>query len=240
MIKRPLEFSRCLLRIFLSRDEYLEKSGDLEEVYFCLVDEVGPIRAGLWFSYHVLKMLPVAVMSSFCWRLIMIRNYLKIALRNIAKTRGHSFLNITGLAIGMACCLLLFMYVYEELTFDRYHRDIERVFRVYEEINSAAGSRTYAPIAWPLAPALRERYPQVEAAARVYTFHRNPLVRVGDRVFYEETFMFAEPSLFDVLTIPFLHGEPGTVLDRPRASVSSLHLTGRPDLACGRPDPDDN
>lgn len=219
MVKRSLKFSRVLLRVFLRREDYLEKSGDMEEVYYCLVDEIGLFRAKVWFWFQVVKAVPVFVVNTIYWRYIMIRNYIKIAFRNMIKFRGHSFLNIMGLSLGMACCLILFMYVHEEFMYDVYHLDGERVFRVYEEIKTATTTRIYAPIAWPVGPALLDKFPQVESAVRVYTFISDPLVKHGDIRFYEDRFIYAEADFFNILTFHFIRGDSQKALERPQTVV---------------------
>lgn len=154
----------------------------------------------------------------------MFRSYLKIALRHMSRKKIYAGINILGLAIGMACCAILFIYVYQEMTYDRYHRDGNRVYRVYEEIQTPTATRIYAPIAWPLAPALLENYPQAEAAVRVFGWGDARLVQEGERRFFESSVFFAEASLFDVLSFRFLQGRPDKALERPNTLVITRRM----------------
>ena len=100
-----------ILRFFLSRDYYIERSGDLEEAYAELVEESGPIRANTWLWFQIIKLCFGTIRTSIIWRCIMLKNYFKITLRITKQHKEYSFINIAGLALGIACCLLiLFRY----------------------------------------------------------------------------------------------------------------------------------
>ena len=91
----------------------------------------------------------------------MFKNYLKIALRNIQRHKVYSLINISGLAVGMACCILIFLYVKSELSYDRYHKDADSIFRVAQIIQKESAEFTTARVATPLIPAIRENFPEV-------------------------------------------------------------------------------
>ncbi|UCE43360.1 MAG: ABC transporter permease [Candidatus Aminicenantes bacterium] len=150
----------------------------------------------------------------------MLKNYLKIALRNFLRHKGYSLINIAGFATGMAVCLLILIYVRHELSYDNYHEDGDRIFRIAQDIRTPTSNRVFAPIAPMVAPTLKADYPQVEQAARSLTTGSR-LVRKKDTFFYEDRFMFADPELFDVLTIPFIQGNPQGALTRPNTLVIS-------------------
>ncbi len=153
----------------------------------------------------------------------MIRNYLKIAWRNFWRHKGYSFINLAGFALGMSCCVIILVYVRNERSFDSYHKDVDRVFRISMDIRTKTSNRLFAPISDTAGPALEADYPQVEAAARVWP-RSSRLVKRDEVVSYESLFMFADPQLFDVLTIPFVKGDPRNALDRPRALVVTERL----------------
>lgn len=157
----------------------------------------------------------------------MFKNYLKIALQNLIRHKGYSFINIAGFAIGMACCLLIFSYIHHELSFDRYHQDVDRAYRIIVDIRSQAGNRVFVPVSPTVAPALKSDYPQVECSARVLRTWRDPLVRRKDKFFYEERFMFADPELFDIFTIPFIQGNPRESIARPNTVVISQRMASK-------------
>jgi putative ABC transport system permease protein len=154
----------------------------------------------------------------------MIKNYLKIALRNFKRHKGYSFVNIAGFAIGMACCLLILLYVRHELSYDRYHKDVESVCRIVQDIRTQTANRVFVPISPMVAPTLKSDYPQVEYAGRSFTFTGSQLVRRKDTFFYEDRFMYADQELFDVLTFQFIQGNSQGVLTRPNTLVISQRM----------------
>jgi putative ABC transport system permease protein len=144
-------------------------------------------------------------------------------MRNFQRHKGYSFINTAGFATGMAVCLLILIYVRHELSYDNYHEDGDRIFRVAQDIRTPTSNRIFAPIAPMVAPTLKADYPQVEQAARSLTTGSR-LVRREDTFFYEDRFMFADPELFGVLTIPFIQGNPREALTRPNTLVISERI----------------
>jgi putative ABC transport system permease protein len=131
----------------------------------------------------------------------------------------YTSINILGLAIGLACCIFILLYVRNELSFDRYHKDHNRIFRVGLEMESSSGSTKYAPNVPPLAHELKKEIPEVEEAARIGGFYYIQLVSRGDIAFYENGFMYVDPEIFSILTIPFIEGNPQTALRAPNTVV---------------------
>jgi putative ABC transport system permease protein len=150
----------------------------------------------------------------------MISNYLKVALRNILKHVGYSLVNVLGLAIGMTCCLLIYLYTDHELSYDNYHPDVDRSHRIVVDIRTQTANRVFSMISPPVAPVLRDNFPQVETVARVLTTGSR-LVKRDEVVFYEDRFMYADKELFEIFSMPFLKGDSGTALERPAAVVIS-------------------
>lgn len=162
----------------------------------------------------------------------MFKNYLKVAVRNFFKHRGFSFINIFGLAVGVACCLTIVLYVLDEISYDRYHDRAEQIYRVGIDgyINNIAfhGVVTCSPMAQTL---VRE-FPEVEAATRLRNFGF-PVFRYEDKVFSEERVFWVDPSFIDVFTVPFIEGDPKTALTEPNSIVltrsMALKYFGRED-----------
>ena len=141
----------------------------------------------------------------------MLTNYFKIALRNFKKRKGYAVINVAGLAVGMACCLLIALYVQDEHSYDRYHENADRIVRLVE---------TRARVGAPFGPALVAEYPAVEQAVRIHPmFWSTPLIKVGDRGFYEDGVFFADSSLFAVFSFRLLRGDPKTALAAPFSMV---------------------
>jgi len=135
----------------------------------------------------------------------MLKNYLKIAARNLAKHKFYSFINITGLAIGLACSLLILLYVQNELSYDRHHANADRIYRVQVEIKFGEKHFELAAAPAPLAAALIDEFPEVEASARLREQGRF-LVKTGEVTYREEDVAYADSSIFKVFDIVLIKG----------------------------------
>ena len=148
----------------------------------------------------------------------MFKNYVKIALRNFLKHKGFSFINIFGLAIGVACCLLIVLYVLDEVSYDQYHEKADQIYRVgirgFVNNNLFHGVVTCAP----MAKALVNEFPEVTAATRLRNFGF-PVFRYKDKVFSEEKVFWVDQAFLDVFTVPFIKGDPKTALAQPNTIV---------------------
>ncbi|MFO7732722.1 MAG: ABC transporter permease, partial [Candidatus Aminicenantes bacterium] len=152
----------------------------------------------------------------------MFKNYLVTSWRNILRSKGFSFLNIAGLAVGLAVCLLIMIYVRAETSYDAYHEHVDRIYRIQNAWLNADGSiqGEFATLAPSYANLLRNDFPEIERLARTWN-RSGTIVKAGDKTFTEERFFFAEPEIFDILTLPFVQGDPATALDDVGAIVLS-------------------
>jgi len=152
----------------------------------------------------------------------MIKNYLKIAFRSLLKHKYYSAINFVGLAIGIACFLLILLYIEHELSYDRYHENAARTYRVAFSGNFGGSDVDFAGVGAATAAALLNDYPEVRASVRIYTQNtERHRIRYGEKTFVETRVAFADAGLFDVFTIPLLAGDPGTALAKPNALVIS-------------------
>lgn len=153
----------------------------------------------------------------------MIKNYFKIAWRSLLKYKGFSFINIFGLATGMACSLLIFLFVKDELSYDRYHKNAPTIYRVVKDFINDDGSRipdATSPAA--LAPAMQREIPEVEGVTRLMpNWGGSWLVEYGDKKITEQKFWRADSNFFDVFTYSFIKGNPKTALN----DVTSVVIT---------------
>jgi len=147
------------------------------------------------------------------------KNYLKIALRNIKRHKGLSFINITGLAIGMACCLLITIWVQDELSYDKFHENAENIYRVC--MNDQNYGVVWPIVSIPVGPALKEEFPEVIDSARVSDF--SALVTRGEKRF-DEIGAYVDPSFFEIFSFPFVKGDPKTALSAPFSMVISQEM----------------
>lgn len=149
----------------------------------------------------------------------MIKNYLKLTLRNIKKYKGYSFLNIAGLAIGMVCAILILLWTQDELSFDRFHKKGEHIHRVLQEYHSEGGVTTAAITQAGLAEVLKRDFPEVIDTARIFKDPRQAIVRNEDKSFFESNICFADPSFLTMFSFPFIAGNPDKALEGPYSVV---------------------
>ena len=124
--------------------------GDFEEIYADLAEARGVAAARRWYWGQVVRSVPPFLLDSIRWKVIMLTNYLKLALRNLKRQKGYAFINVTGLAVGMACCLLIALYVHDERSFDRYHENADRIVRVTFDFSNPNFSRALAMVGPPV------------------------------------------------------------------------------------------
>ncbi len=152
----------------------------------------------------------------------MLKNYLKIAARNIWKNKAYSFINIAGLAIGMACCMLILLYVRDELNFDAFHKKADRIFRIVDVRKSPdKGDRHIPQVMGPVAPALKKDFPEVEAFVRAMSRFSTGrfVVEYGAARFYEGDHLFVETNFLDVFDFDLLRGARASALREPMSVV---------------------
>ena len=152
----------------------------------------------------------------------MFRSYIKVALRNLWRNRGYATINIFGLALGLATSIFIFLYVFNELSFDRFHEKSDRIYKVWVSGKMPTGEMHDAVTAGPMAAAMLADYPEVEQVVRIKQ-EGGWLVRSGDRKFNEtdHDFMFADSTFFDVFSFKLLKGDPKRCLAEPRSIVLS-------------------
>ncbi|MBL7856470.1 MAG: ABC transporter permease [Cyclobacteriaceae bacterium] len=148
----------------------------------------------------------------------MLKNLFTIALRNIRKDKTYSAINILGLTIGITCSVFLLMYMLDELSFDRYHKNANNIYRIVSNIKEPDNAFTWAVAQIPLADELRDNYPEVKNAVRFFGLGRT-LYKNGEKEFYEEKFFLTDSTVFDMFDYHFLAGDPNTALDKPNSVV---------------------
>jgi putative ABC transport system permease protein len=147
------------------------------------------------------------------------KNYLLTAIRNLKKYKGHSLINIMGLAIGMAASLLIFLYVHHELSYDMFHSKADRIQRVLLLDKSMGVSNTYAGITFvAMGPEIPADIPEVEEAVRIMGRGRQPL-RIGERRIYTKDMAMADPSIFKIFDFGLVEGDPDSALQESFTAV---------------------
>ena len=150
----------------------------------------------------------------------MIRNYFRIALRSLSKQKMYSAINVMGLSIGLASCMLILMYILFELSYDRYHANADRMYRVWREFNNPDGTTNLrlGPIAPKFAPLMQEDFSEFEYVTRFIPYN-GVLIGSNNRFFNEERFLWADEHFFDVFTAAWIAGDARSALKEPNSIV---------------------
>jgi putative ABC transport system permease protein len=143
----------------------------------------------------------------------MLKSFLQIAIRNFAKRKGYSFLNLLGLTIGITCCLLIFEYVAYERSYDSYNTNANRIYRVQEsDYQNGRFEVRWAPTSPGVGPALKKDFPEIENFCRLIQWTLQPNNPANNTLFHEDKVFMADTSVFSILQIPLLKGNPATAL----------------------------
>ncbi len=149
----------------------------------------------------------------------MFKNYLKIAWRNLLKNKTFSLINIAGLASGLACFILITLYIIDELNYDRFHEKADRIYRVHSDIRFGGTHMSLAVTSDPMGATLKKDYPQVEQFTRIYANEGSKLFKKDNVFISEGRVVYADSTLFDVFTFPAVAGNTKTALNEPNTIV---------------------
>ncbi len=154
----------------------------------------------------------------------MLLSYFKIAIRNLLRNRVISIINVAGLAVSMACAILIFMWIQDEKSFDAYHDDVDRIYRVAVTETSPIAEHSHASVTGALAVALRENYPQIEHIARILP-QPGKVIQVGpEQKFNEKNFFIVDDDFFDIFTLPFVYGSAEDAFQGSKSIVISERI----------------
>jgi putative ABC transport system permease protein len=148
----------------------------------------------------------------------MFKNYLKLTVRNLRRNKVYSIITIFGLSVGLACSMLMLVFVYYEFSYDRFNEKAEQIYRIGREISSAEGELREPLSNARIASVLKQDYPEVIDAVRFKNIGK-VIAKYGDNNFYEEHVYYADPSVFNVFTFPLIAGDPNAVLSSPYSIV---------------------
>jgi len=200
-----------LLKFLLKGEDFYEFTDDIDEVYRYMIDCKPRRKAKTWYWFRVLESIPGIIMDNIYWRFIMFRNYLKITFRNIRRQKSHSMINIFGLSMGLACTILILLFVKDELSYDRFHENLHSIYRPLIRFHNPDGSVKWqgGAVQVPHGPALKEYFPEVKRYVRV--FPREFIVKIGDLIEEQEITM-ADAEFFEMFSFPLVQGNTASVL----------------------------
>jgi len=202
-----------ILKNIYSSDNVDAYSGDIEEEFAEIQKCQGRARAKCWIWFHAVSAIPRWGQHSIIWGIIMFKNYLKIALRNFIRQKGYTFINVAGLAIGVACCIMIMLWVQDELSYDRFHENADDLYAA-----TFSNGSTVTPTA--LSDFLKAEYPEVIHTSR-YSGQGRTLLRFKDKEVYQEGGVMVDPDFLKMFTLRFLKGDPETALDDPNSILLS-------------------
>ncbi|MFD1145229.1 ABC transporter permease [Larkinella insperata] len=222
---KPPRWATWLLEAFGHPDSREEVQGDLLELYAYWVQTVGERKARWRYGLSALKLLrPLARRKSateystpFFLSPVMIRNYLKVAFRNLVKNKVYSFINIGGLAVGMAVAMLIGLWLYDELSFDKYHKNYDRIAQVMQQQTSNGKIYTQTAIPFPLGSELRTKYGNDFKYLSMASWEGEHILTYGDKKF-SKSGCYMEPDAPKMFSLTLLKGseeglkEPNSIL----------------------------
>ena len=147
----------------------------------------------------------------------MFKNHITIAIRTLLRHKVYSFVNISGLAVGIACCMLIMLFVQDELSYDQFHKNANQIYRVLWNARYGDNEWTIPYVEVPISETLKERFPEVAHSTRLR--RESQTIRRESNYVIEKNFYYAESSFFDVFTVPFIAGDPTTALNAPNAVI---------------------
>ena len=215
--KKPPQLAAWFLEHFRPRGDIDLLLGDLEEEYHEQVDWYGPRRARFWYWTQVFKSTPGLTLDMFSWSVIMFKNYFKVTLRNLRRHKGYSFINIAGLSVGLACAILIFWWVQDELSYDRFHKHGHDIYQIIR-IGSVDPTAFSSVLPLPLIPTIKEEIPEVIAAPRFMHDGRH-FVRYEDQANYQSGAVIVDDDFFRMFSFRFIKGDASFAFSDPYSVV---------------------
>lgn len=198
----------------------------LNEEYDEMRNAEGRFKSGFWYWLQTLQSVHHYYRIIISWRWAMFKNYFKIALRNIQRQKGYAFINIAGLGVGMACMILILLYVSYEFSYERHNPNAHRVYRIYVEHHDPAEVYEISSTPAPLAEALQQEIPEIESFTRLDGLP-GLLVSHEDNRFVERDIVAVDPGVFDVFGFQLLSGDRETALKDAYSIVITEEIAGK-------------
>jgi putative ABC transport system permease protein len=215
-MRTPPRFSEWILYHLLEKEEREFIIGDLREIYGQVWFSSGNLKAKIWYWGQIIRSIRPFLFNLIYWRICMFTNYFKLAMRHMRRHWGYSLINILGLAIGMACCILIFLWVQHELSYDRFHEKADDLYLI--TVSGEQGTWISSP--WALVPTLKNDFPEILKGSWYGVIPL--LARYEHKSFFEKAALVGNEFL-DMFTFPFVRGNPEYAFE----NLNSVVLTER-------------
>jgi len=222
-VKQPPKVASLILAVANREPLRAAVLGDFQEIYDEILEAQNLWTAQRWYWLEALKSIPQFMKFYTTWRMTMLKNYLKVAFRNLLKSKFYSLINVIGLAVGMAVFLFISIYTRHELSYNKFHANHQSIYEVEigGELSTAA----------PLGAEIQAQFPELQAMVRIdanYGGGRSPLLVTGTDETLKRTktenLLFVDQHFFDVFTFKVIHGDPVTALEQPYSMVLTQSL----------------
>ena len=197
---------------------------DFQDQYEAIIEEKNVHLARLWCFGQVVKILYGKVFNTLYWGGPMFMSYLKTALRNMKRHKGFTIINISGLAIGMAACLVMLMFVIHEISFDEFHEHKDRIYRAIADWGREGSRMRFAGSMPGIAPVLPEEIPEIETAARIRKVYQGTITIEPDTELKAMNVLYADPDIFRIFSWKLLQGDQNAVLTEPYTAILSERM----------------
>ncbi|MFC1476883.1 ABC transporter permease [candidate division KSB1 bacterium] len=221
--KAPKPWSVAEKLLLLTANRYAKHQilGDCEEEFHEIAETKSAFRAHCWYWTLIFISLPSFFANAVYWNFTMLKNYVKTSLRNIRKQKIYSCINIAGLAVGMAACILILLWVNDELSYDSFNENVNDLHLIRKNFHYANGEVTTSTgLPGPLGPALKEDFPEIADATRFFNLGEM-LLSYENNKFYETGIAGVDSSFLTMFTFPLVKGDPETALDEPLSIILS-------------------
>lgn len=212
---------RIALFFVLPYDDLNNLSGDFEELYYHKRETDGNITAFTWLLIQIIKSAPGLILNKLYLGGIMFKSYIKMGLKNFKKNKVYSVINTLGLSIGLACCILIMIWLQDELSYDRFHDNGRQIFRVVQEVDHMGQKSNLARTPVPLAKGLKENFPEIIGSTN-YMSVRFPFKKGTQEIV--QTGALVDEDFLDMFSFNFLSGDISSVLNNPTSIVISSKM----------------
>ena len=219
--KYPPSLATKVLSIMARSDERHSIVSDFNEIYDELKKEKGQLHANRWYWSQVIKSIPMFTRNQLCWNAAMLKNYFKMTLRILQSNKVFSFINLVGLALGIACCILIFLWVVDELSYDQFHVLKNNIYRVTQEHKYEGHSATtYLPLAKHLVTDFSEvkKYVRFLPAKGLVTLD-------SENAFKEDNIFYVDSDFFEIFSFPLSKGDKTSALQEPNSVVITENIS---------------